>query len=319
MKKYISFLTIIAIIAIGCTEKRFVKENSDLRKDNIRGNAISVNLKRFEVDKKFGEIVKTDRMIYSINSHKAYHNDGLLKYKYFFGDKDVFYAINIYHYDSLNRIIDEVSKNGLGILTGKTIYEYSDSLINITKYDEKGKEEFVLKQKIHDSLVISESKWPFKNNEIQKFPEYVLEYAYDDNGRKIKESKLDILEYLKTGSKKYYYTEYFKYDVKGNLISIITSEYCREFIARNYSDSTVQKTETFYEYDDFNNVLHEKYLKSTPKSKTARSEKLDFFNEKEFKIEYQYKYDSQNNWISKIEIKNGKPRLLEERTILYGD
>lgn len=162
-----------------------------------------------------------------------------------------------------------------------------------------------------------------------------IERQFDDNG--------NILRYIMhegsdASSKKYKYYEEknlvkeFDYDIHGNLQSIMGYKYDKKgFLIEQtwYDENGIFQTKLIFANDDTGKPITEKFYKSDGILKATTNYKYDeFYNQKvvnrvdtdmkfSFNIKYYYKYDSQNNWIEKVSIRDEKLMFIYRRKIKY--
>ena len=192
------------------------------------------------------------------------------------------------------------------------------------EYDIKENIEFKVVYSYNEKGRITEKKVNHSNNTLK----YKYVFKYDNNGYLIDESI-----YLKDGSlskKKVYDNQEERnkifvntFFVKGELSSSAEFEYNDEgyLIKEVFNDYGVSVVRHNYYYNN------KGYLIKRNQKITSENRDMDFdnnfnYNENGDMIEsgytsYKYEYDSQNNWIKRIEFNGGFPEFIVERKIEY--
>lgn len=168
--------------------------------------------------------------------------------------------------------------------------------------DEKQNTKFIFSNDKHGNCI--ESAW-YKFDGTLSFTQ---KFKYDENNHKIEQR-----DFKSTGELGRLFV--FKYDNSGNLIEEENYDGEDQFVYRHvykYDKSTkieeygfwepnrVVDYSTQYSIDEFGNITKE-------------------FNtgSRNYLMEYKYEYDRNNNWVKKVEYRNGEPELIVEREIAY--
>lgn len=165
---------------------------------------------------------------------------------------------------------------------------------------------------------IGETLYLYRDNKIYK-TESSDEYAeiiVNDNGFVVEYTSFNKKDSLIRSKWKYTYednllTRQILYDKNGNLIykSILSYDKNNVLVKKEeFHDNFKQEEINYLSYDDYGNVTKEKGTYFSPRFKDTHTTKI---------IEYKYKYDNHNNWISKTTYRNGKIEDVEEREITY--
>jgi len=294
MKKPYFYNTLLLLISflliLGCSNKnekdnkiiKFPYYKTDLEEMKLRGKIKSFKEYSYKAIDSFGVISKG----------KKQHIDGFEAYP-----EGVFLTFN--------------TEGFFKESTEYTVYEKINEKI-IYSYNQKGQK---IEQNVYDSINKFDYKVVFKYNEKG----YLFDRSlYDEKGKLNKkfvfennENDNEIKEslYSSKGNLDSYYK--YKYDNKGNLIETSFIDYGRLVISEN----------TIYIYDVKGNLIL-KNSSITIKEGTVDIETNYTYNtlgdiESIDSTTYEYIYDSNNNWIKRIEYNSGFPKFVLERKIEY--
>jgi hypothetical protein len=266
----------------------------------LNGKVKSVDVYYYQVEEKFGELVKGERRSWRFKYH--INEKGNLTKKETFDANDNLYGVTLYNYNSEY------------LISYKDLDRYgnTDYKINL-EYDNAGNK---IKSNHYDSENILKSFYKMSYDSFGKLIEedryepdgqllWKDKYIYDSNGNMTEHSS-----YHSNGDLKYKYL--YEYDNKGNKTSIIRFNTKKEI-----------ELKEVYLYDKKNNLLKE-MINYNSDGKISYSN-IYFYNDKNdvIKIEsvmddkFEYKYDKQNNWIEKVNILGDFPETLTERIIEY--
>jgi hypothetical protein len=202
----------------------------------------------------------------------------------FKGREDYSFDINhnILSYTSYSLYNDDLTPNFHIGFKLTYIYDDKNSCIEIRYYNEKGD-------------IFSTSVYNYKN-------EYVEVEGFSSGGKKSKwTEKIDKNRNIIEDKDK----TRFIYDSRNNLIEVIYSENSRRV----------------YEYNDgkLTSEIRIDESKETPWRTIKYNDKgfIDEVISLGDKYTYQYEYDTQGNWVKKLEFLNGHPFLIYERKLKY--
>lgn len=268
--------------------KKFPFYKTDLEIMNLRGRVKYFREYSYKAIDSFGKISKGERQFK--DGFKSIPYGG-----YFTFNKDG----NFYE-------VIEYDKNGL--IKGKDVYTYNKNGYKIErntyaserklqykiiyKYDEKG---YLIDESLYNELGKLENKVVVNNNEENQ---EIIKKSYDSKGDP---NGFDELKYDEKGNLidsrhnsfgiKSSRIIYMKYDKKGNLI-----EENSHYTIKEGSVDIL----TNFKYNKHDDII-EYWFDSSDESKTK----------------YEYVYDSNLNWIKRIEFDNGFPQYIIERKIEY--
>ena len=279
--------TLISLILFSCSISNEIK--NDLEKQNLQGKVKSITQNTFNAIDKFGEIVKGEKYFnkfigetsnsYSLeNSYTEFNKNGFLI-------KSLESSWVRFFYDKNNRLIEDRYYHD-GFITYNS---------NKYKYDEKG-------------LLLEINS--FSNQKLDSLI-FKKKYIYDIEGNNIEQNFYNSKGELDGKSKiKYHNNEIVEiknynedgtcwnkdiYDENGNVIVVDLIDDSGKIFLKKES-----------EYNEKNLIVE---LKNIHNNGTKIIE---------YKTEYKYtKFDSNDNWIERIEYDNGKPIYIVERKIEY--
>lgn len=203
-----------------------------------------------------------------------------------------------------------------GNLTLRKEYDSNKKLTkkNITDYDYKNLIYTEFEYKNEDSLnIYSKSDYTVGTNMKASSVVHHLsngdvlfesEFTYDSKKNKVKEIELE------NGHQTVIIWENI-YDGK-NLIE-----------RKEFLNGSTKFSKTLFEYNNLGNLSNKKWINQSGKTVFDDSFEYDLFGnvtvniQKNNKSTFQYKYDKFNNWIERIEYKNGEPSILTERKLKY--
>jgi len=275
--------TLILIILLSACGDRGKDRENHVKILGFKGKVKLVKYSNYDAESKFGEINKGIRSSFGEDNRYYYFNEKGVKIEE--GEYDFHGQIQrkkLYKYNENGNLIETKDFNLKDEYIGKTIYKTDDNKNLIETNDFNSKDEFIGKTLyIRDDKenAIETNSYDSKGNLYSK-----LKSEYDTKGR--------VLEVISYGlENKLKEKTYIKYDGKGRIIEIkvITDG---SVIIKNFNYENKEK-------DDL--TLMVKYEDYLTMSKTI----------------YRYKYDENGNWIQKISIEDGKPKIIEEREIEY--
>lgn len=287
MKSKIFFWLGILFMALSCNK---IKIKNDLEKNELRGKVKSVKENYYEPEEKFGEIIKGEKCEKDVNGFEI-------------GSFSVFnqkgYLVEVNNTSGLwNELVFNPMLN-----INKAIFHYDKSgvLKTVECFDKvgnkRGLDEYFYDKK---GRIIELNEYEHKtlNYKVKiKYKKGLIERSiYDREGRlcyktETKEMnglKMEVKDFLYEYDKQDSTTTAYTYDKKGNIAAMTRV---------NHGDISSHK----YYYNDKNLCI---------KEIDSSNYGLDIYR-------FEYKYDSNNNWIQKISIENGKPYEILERIIKY--
>jgi hypothetical protein len=155
------------------------------------------------------------------------------------------------------------------------------------------------------------------NHEV--FGTEIIDYKYNQLGWKVLELYVDLKEFRRSKVRTYNKQTRFYSNIWGVTDSTITYELCRNILQEGDGFSGLKKTINTFSYDHFNNIIAEKRQTLKSKGLSEFSSCLSISLNDNFERNYVYTFDSQNNWISKIEFERNEPKMITERKIVYYD
>lgn len=292
--KTIALLLIFVVSILGCSgekPKEFPYYKSDLEKMKLRGKVKSYREYSYKANSSFGKISKGERQYeegfdyYPNGGFLTFNTKGFLKENIEYDIKDGIKEKNTYIYDENEKIIET-----------KRYYSDKNALyLLLYKYDDKG---FLTERTLYNSKGIIDNKDVYGN---QKENNEIIVNNYGSDG------ELN----FSTSS---------KFDNEGNII-----EYRDNSYSGNGFSSTIS-----YIYDNQDNMVKENSATTlTDDGRTLDmisnynynkyGDKIEhwFDDSTESKTTYEYEYDSQNNWIKRIEFDKRFPKFILERKIEY--
>ncbi len=319
MKKTVLLLGILIISACSNQEKKSQENKVPEAKKQIavkkifRNDREKMNLK--------GPVKYTKKITYNMNLGKKKPN---------------IQEIKEYAFDSLGRIVEYNVEYPEGKVVQKTKKIYEDTLLVKEILSDKNNKPFQTIEYKYDNGKLTEKKHLLlpTNKIVSKEV-----YRYDGNKKTAefytkKEGVLQQISYIVSEMSdgniiketKFspkgdtVYTVYYKYDDAGNIINL-----------KNISGTGKKFLEIKYQYDTLGNRILE--VLDNPPSNSVRETKY-YYNSNQDLVkkqviqhysnrndtttyEYEYKYDKNNNWIEKLESRNGKPWAKSQRTIEY--
>lgn len=279
-QKYKIMLIVLSIFFLtSCSNEEDNK--SDLRKMNLNGKIKSLSENSYDANEKFGEPSKINVSKY--NETYLFNKSGNIIQKKTDG---VVLPLTKYIYDDENKLIEKNIYESDGNLFQKIKFVHDDNfnVIEENHYDEQGNLETKILNKYDKSNKLIEI---LQYNKDEKTFQNII--VYDSNGNKIKDTRYDKKE------NKIVRDEFYKYDENNNVIFNIQ--------ILNISDNLKSHISSYMKYDSYNNIVLDNWA--------------DKINSLKNSIKYKYEYDSENNWIKKIEFNYDKPRKIIERNIEY--
>lgn len=264
-------------------------QNNDVKKEGLFGKVKSVSFANYDVKELDGQYLKGQKKQesffddYVVTDYNINGNRILETYKK--TDNSIRKTIK-YTYNEKNQVT-EISTDKFG----KEKFEYNEKsqLINHTSFDENGRiDNFITYS--YDTL---------GNLLEEKFTNFTYKYFYNSNKLKIKLEKYDNDDIskgkiFKSKVEPTSFNEY-KYDTENR-------------ISEKTEISKTRKDEESYLYDNFGNILVE--IINIDKKNDGSSYST-------IMRKYIYKYDENQNWISRILIVDNKPIAFDERIIEY--
>lgn len=338
MKKILLTLIVISSCVFSCStpENTAVKKN-DLAISGIRGKVKSIESEIFKLipeKDSFTVGEKINGFAADRNALLEFNTEGNLQsYKEFYANGKVSkeYA---YTYDTKGRLVqrNETDHYGVGSNTNYELnYNTNDSIVKVIVTEKKTKrvdiiernaENFPIKKEIsiNDTIystinlvydannnVIEESEFGY-----EKLPVRFIKRTFNGQNSKLKE---EVVQYINTDTISFENT--FSYDSEQKLI---VAKYNKE-----NDTSYVEVKNTYYDNGKLKQTTH------TPYGGRDILIMLQKFDENGELIEYariaedtrkgtwthEYVYDNQNNWIEKIDYKDGSPLKMIKRSITY--
>lgn len=265
--------------------KEFPYYKSDLKKMNLKGEVKTFREYSYQTIDSFGKISKGERQY---EEGIDYYQNRSPKGGYLTFNKNGG-LIETLEYDLNNKVKEKIifTYNENGNIIEENIFDNNDKFDYkvVFKYNDKG---YLIDRSLYKNDGKLHSKFVYKYN---KKDNQINKSLYFDG-------ELDS-------------TEDYKYDDKGNLIESNVVSYGK-FI--NWETS-------FFEFDNQGNLIEES---SNINSKEGSLDLITTYNYNKYgdKITkddttYEYVYDSQKNWIKRIEFYNGVPKFIVERKIEY--
>lgn len=185
-----------------------------------------------------------------------------------------------YEYDAKGNITEDAIYTGTGAVIAQNRYKYDGANHKVAEL-----------RYVHDSLRYS-TKYDYIGNNLMKrettnskgVPEYTEVFKYDAPGNVISHVTLERLDSSQT-------EDIYTYDKNKNIISWTVNQ------------KGSPKINTLNVYDQYNNLTATKTTDETGKVINDRK--------------YTYEYDSHNNWIKKHVVIDGKPAFEVSRKISY--
>jgi hypothetical protein len=322
-KTYLKLFTLISFFVYGTIVSQSNINLNDLKRDNIKGNVKSVKQLTFRAVEKFGEIEKEE--FEKKKNEEHFVSNGYLEYdietkydkegfiielnskvlNYYFNkhekrkyniNKNVVEVVD-FHDDGLISQISKNTYNNKGKLIGTKSYEYIDStekLFNKKQFlydDNDNKVEFnvFLKDTLYKKI-----KYKYLENN-RKFEEYV--YMFDG---KLKEYSVKVLD------NKMRVDEVLSFNSNKDLIKKVSYLYYDNDEIEYEKEIDIVKGDRLiknYKYDKYGNITELNALYGKTLINTI----------------YEYKYDSNGNWIYKYENSGNEYEidLVIEREIEY--
>lgn len=271
--------------------------------ENLKGKVKSLTETTYNATEKFGEAEKI-----SIASKKTFmYNSSAKLVKLQLKDNSF---IDFKYNNSTGNTVEKNNYDSNGNLESRTKYNYDKAnLVEENKYKSDGSLNFKTKYKYNDNgKLIEVVKYNSDGSRNEK-----VTLMYNLMGHEIEN-----IYYNSSGSIERKYS--FKYDKLGNLVE--EKEGAVGSLNMDYASSTKKK------YDAAGRVIEIKLENSGLNDHTEKFKYDEEGNIKEVDL-YKfdgtywtkfiniYNYDQNGNWISKIEIRNDKPKYIIERVIEY--
>lgn len=279
MKKLMLFILLGLFFMTSCNSQ---KRETDLEKNNLKGNVRSLKEVSYEAITTFGKIHKgskkreffidhdryiTFNEIGNKTEEKNYSSEGnfLSNWEYKYNDKGLIRKISRFE--------------PVGTLSINEVYEYDDNLIvEYRLLVDTGKIDKTIYKLNENGNVVEETHHNFDSSVFKKI------YEYDNKGNLTTE--LTYSDGKPAGK-----TIYVNNDT-GDVIADV-----------NYYPDGSFLWKSTYVYDDKHNLIE--FKRSVSGVDTIKK--------------YEYTYDSRGNWIKKIEFKDDFAMYILERTIVYFD
>ncbi len=301
------FLLILYNVSAQNTDIDLMNANPiyELKKSNkhsFNGNVKSITNLVYEPVEKFGEITK-GKIISPLSEDNfkiEYNNFGLITKRILF-DKDGKTIYNTtFEYDNINNLIEvkRINSNDKTTLLEKFSYDNKGNRIKAySKYGGISENKLEYEYNKNSQLI------NLKTNNGLESENYKYSYIYSNN--KISEVIVKTTAGEIKSRKKLSYL--------GNNISQF-----KEYNSQNEIIETIN-----FKYDIRNNLIYKSVLRNNQNTSYEYSYQFNDKNDitakitNEYKVTFAYKYDNNNNWISKIRYHNGFPEYLIIREIIY--
>lgn len=280
-------LPLLLLIIVG--HAGLCQQQNELSKMELRGRVKELNLVSFQpklpaIKGKWEQAKLIDSARYQFNEqgNLSGKNDYFL-YGYYFGN------VFTYLYDEKGRVATEIrvkydEDDISDILEFRSVYEYDDSDLHVRKtlLDRSGKQPYDLYTYDYKGKIVSEA---FYDRDGQLEREYI--HTYDDRGNRIFSGNKNARQGTESNS------EWIsKYDKAGHMTEQQFFKTPGKLTAR-----------TVYQYNSNGDVI--------------QSHQFDTAGKSVKKLSFKYEYDSQLNWVRKIEYENDQPTVISKRLISY--
>jgi YD repeat-containing protein len=304
-----------------------VKTQNDATDLNLNGKVKSIKVTSYETIDSFGEISKvSESKIYNSNendiqySYISFNENGMITESLYYtiGMRDEAEIRNFIKYNEygLKSEVREFVTFGVSDVKTENIttFSYNDkkrliekktvNAVYTYKYDENGNK-------------IEEKKF-YKNSESNDNFEELISFKYDDSGNVIEENHQSFNSLMNLNIKN---CTLFRYDKNKNLLE-------EKYYSISSSGEMTFNNIVIYNYDNNNNLVEktEKGANGNLISKnTFKYNEIGLVVEEieinsygdNYKQNFKYEFDKENNWIKKTIFINDKPSALHERKIEY--